>query len=200
MAVFLLDYRYMKTIGVDEVGRGCLAGPVAAAAVLLDEKSIEALSGLHLTDSKAMTKSQRDKAYTVITNSAIVYGVGWVFPLDIDKYGLTEAVRSAMQQAVSAITEDYDEIIIDGNYNFLKDNPKTRTLIKADLTEISVSAASVIAKVERDRYMKEQSMIHVGYGFDAHVGYGTLAHMKALKALGPCILHRRSVKPVAALI
>jgi ribonuclease HII len=189
----------MKTIGVDEVGRGCLAGPVAAAAVLLDEKSIEALSGLHLTDSKAMTKLQREKAYVIITNSTIVYGVGWVFPKDIDKYGLTEAVRSAMQQAVNAITEDYDEIIIDGNYNFLKDNPKTRTLIKADLTEISVSAASVVAKVERDRYMKEQSMIHVGYGFDAHVGYGTLAHMKALKALGPCILHRRSVKPVAAL-
>ena len=195
----MLDYNYMKTIGVDEVGRGCLAGPVAAAAVLLDEKSIEALSGLHLTDSKAMTKLQREKAYVIITNSTIVYGVGWVFPKDIDKYGLTEAVRSAMQQAVNAITEDYDEIIIDGNYNFLKDNPKTRNLIKADLTEISVSAASVVAKVERDRYMKEQSMIHVGYGFDAHVGYGTLAHMKALKALGPCILHRRSVKPVAAL-
>ena len=199
MAVFLLDYNYMKTIGVDEVGRGCLAGPVAAAAVLLDEKSIEALSGLHLTDSKAMTKLQREKAYVIITNSTIVYGVGWVFPKDIDKHGLTEAVRSAMQQAVNAITEDYDEIIIDGNYNFLKDNPKTRTLIKADLTEISVSAASVVAKVERDKYMNEQSMIHVGYGFDAHVGYGTLAHMKALKALGPCILHRRSVKPVAAL-
>ena len=195
----MLDYNYMKTIGVDEVGRGCLAGPVAAAAVLLDEKSIEALSGLHLTDSKAMTKLQREKAYVIITNSTIVYGVGWVFPKDIDKHGLTEAVRSAMQQAVNAITEDYDEIIIDGNYNFLKDNPKTRTLIKADLTEISVSAASVVAKVERDKYMKEQSMIHVGYGFDAHVGYGTLAHMKALKALGPCILHRRSVKPVAAL-
>lgn len=195
----MLEYNNMKTIGVDEVGRGCLAGPVAAAAVLLDEKSIEALSGLHLTDSKAMTKLQREKAYAIITKTALAYGVGWVFPPEIDKNGLTEAVRSAMQQAVSAIVEDYDEIIIDGNYNFLKDNPKTRTLIKADLTEISVSAASVVAKVERDKYMKEQSFIHVGYGFDAHVGYGTLVHMKALQELGPCILHRRSVKPVAAL-
>jgi ribonuclease HII len=190
----------MRIIGIDEVGRGCLAGPVVAAAVLLDDSSTKTLSSIVLTDSKKMTKLQREKADSVIREKAVAYGIGWVHPQEVDAIGLTAAVQRAMQQAVEMIHEDYDKIIIDGNYNFLKSNLKAITMVKADLSEVSVSAASVIAKVARDSYMYEQARIHTGYGFEAHVGYGTAMHINALKELGPCILHRKSVKPVASLL
>jgi len=190
----------MRIIGIDEVGRGCLAGPVVAAAVLLDDSSTKTLSSIVLTDSKKMTKLQREKADSVIREKAVAYGIGWVHPQEVDAIGLTAAVQRAMQQAVEMIHEDYDKIIIDGNYNFLKSNLKAVTMVKADLSEVSVSAASVIAKVARDSYMYEQAHIYTGYGFEAHVGYGTAMHINALKALGPCDLHRKSVKPVASLL
>ena len=187
----------MRIIGVDEVGRGCLAGPVVAAAVLLDESAAKDLRLITLTDSKKMTKKQREHADKIIREKAVAFGIGWVHPKEVDANGLTAAVQRAMEQAVARIQVDYDQIIIDGNYNFLKSNPKAITLVKADLSDVSVSAASVLAKVARDAYMQEQATVYEGYGFEKHVGYGTAMHLAALKFLGPCELHRKSVKPVA---
>ena len=189
----------MRIVGIDEVGRGCLAGPVVAAAVLLDPQSSALLQSIHLTDSKKMTKKQREHAYEHIIAHATAFGVGWVFPEDVDTNGLTHAVSQAMSEALHKITREYDTVIIDGNYNYLPDVPKVTTMIKADLSELSVSAASVVAKVARDRYMEEQAKLYPEYGFEDHVGYGTKRHLAALEQFGPSVIHRLSVKPVAAL-
>lgn len=181
-------------IGVDEVGRGCMAGPVVAGAVLLDKR----IRGLK--DSKKLTKAERERLDVIIRKKAIAYGIGWATHLEIDEFGLTHAVRLAMQRAVAAITDEYDEVIIDGNYNFLKETPRSRCVIKADDTVPAVSAASIIAKVARDNYMAEMAEQYPGYKFESHVGYCTPAHRKALLELGMCDLHRRSFAPVRAML
>jgi len=187
----------MRIVGIDEVGRGCLAGPVVASAVLLDDATSKILKRMHLTDSKCMSKKQRENAYDNIIKYALAYGIGWSSPQDIDNYGLTHAISLAMQQALDSIAPEYRTVIIDGNYNFLPSNVKVITKIKADTTEISVSAASILAKVARDRFMEEQAAIYPQYGFEKHVGYGTKQHLSALKTHGPSCIHRFSVKPVA---
>src|SRR5689334_1843478 len=148
----------MKVIGLDEVGRGCWAGPLVAGAVLLDD-SLE-LPGVQeawrLADSKVMTKKQRHLADGYIKDSALAYGIGWVSNQEVDKHGLTAAVRLAMQRAMAALStmegsgsalfEVADRIIVDGSLNFLKDLPKTEAIIKADGSIPVVSAASILAK------------------------------------------------------
>ena len=177
-------------VGIDEVGRGCWAGPVVAGAVLLSESIIG------LKDSKKLSKKQREKLDAEIRISAVAFGLGWVPAEEIDKIGLTEAVRLAMQRAMEQITADYEQIIIDGDYNFLSGNPRSEAVIGADNTVPAVSAASIIAKVARDKYMADAALQFPGYGFEKHVGYGTAAHNLALKTLGLTNLHRRSFKPI----
>ncbi|HSX17615.1 MAG TPA: ribonuclease HII [Patescibacteria group bacterium] len=181
-------------VGIDEVGRGCWAGPLVAGAVLLN-KPIKGLK-----DSKLLTKLARERLDAEIRVSAAAFGIGWVTPAELDGWGLTEAVRIAMRRAFTAITAPYERIIIDGNHNFLADVPLTETLIGADNIVPAVSAASIIAKVARDRYMADMAMQFPGYSFEKHVGYGTAAHRAALKMLGACELHRRSFKPVQAFV
>lgn len=180
--------------GVDEVGRGCWAGPVVAGAVLLAQP----IAGLK--DSKKLSKLQRAKLDAEIRVSAVAFGIGWVPAADIDQLGLTEAVRLAMQRALAEITIAYDELIIDGNYNFFPEHPASRALIGADNLVPAVSAASIIAKVARDHYMANMSVCFPGYAFERHVGYGTAAHRAAIRGLGICELHRRSFKPVRAFL
>ncbi len=180
-------------VGIDEVGRGCWAGPLVAGAVLLREP----IPGLK--DSKKLTKLAREKLDAVIRVEAIAYGIGWVTPAEIDELGLTAAVGLAMHRAMSEITATYDEVIIDGNINYFPELPNARALIAADNLIPEVSAASIIAKVARDKFMHEQSTAFPGYGFDKHVGYGTLLHRSALKERGLCALHRRSFKPIQLL-
>lgn len=181
----------MVIVGVDEVGRGCWAGPLVAGAVILGEP----LFGLR--DSKKLSAKQRIKLATDIRNSAEAIGLGWVSPQEIDRIGLTAAVRMAMYRAVALISLPYDEIIIDGSYNFLAELPLARTVVKADDTVAAVSAASIVAKVARDLYMSgEAAAAYPAYGFDKHVGYGTQVHQEALRALGITPLHRLSVRPV----
>ncbi len=184
----------MITVGVDEVGRGCWAGPLVAGAVILDQP----IDGLK--DSKKLSKKQRGKFVAEIELQAIAIGLGWVEPAEIDDLGLTEAVRLAMQRALEQITTDYDEIIIDGNLNFFPENPKAKSLIKADDTVPAVSAASIVAKVARDKYMAEIAGKYPDYGFANHVGYGTVLHLERLKLHGISDQHRQSFKPVAALL
>lgn len=181
-------------VGIDEVGRGCWAGPLVAGAALL-KKPIPGLK-----DSKKLTKLQREKLDAIIRVEALAYGIGWVTPAEIDELGLTKAVGLAMHRAMAEITLAYDEVIIDGNYNYFPELTAARAVIGADNTVPAVSAASIIAKVARDKFMAGQHAIFPGYGFDKHVGYGTLVHRTALKELGLCALHRRSFKPIQALV
>jgi ribonuclease HII len=182
-------------MGIDEVGRGCWAGPVVAGAVVLKRR----IPGL--ADSKKLTKAKRELLDVKIRKQAVAYGLGWVSPEEVDRIGLTEAVRLAMQRATDQISpEAYDEIIIDGNYNYLSDNPKSTCLIKADDKIAAVSAASIIAKVARDNYMAGMAVTYPNYMFESHVGYGTALHQAALKLHGVCDLHRKSYAPIKALL
>ncbi len=181
-------------LGVDEVGRGCLAGPVVAGAVILG-KPIRGLK-----DSKKLTKAERVKFDARIRERAIAFGLGWVSPAEIDALGMTKAVKLAMERAVAAITAEYDDLVIDGNYNYLPQYDCSRTLVKADDLIPEVSAASIIAKVARDAYMTQMAEQFPDYKFDSHVGYATPAHRAALLEFGICELHRRSFAPVRAIV
>lgn len=153
-----------------------------------------------LTDSKLLSRRQRENLAAMIYKKAHSVALGWVDAQTIDSIGLTESVRLAMRQALDQIRVAYDEVIIDGNYNFLSDISQSRRLIKADLTVPCVSAASIIAKVARDNFMAAQAEIYPGYGFERHVGYGTALHVANLIEKGLTPLHRRSFKPVNALL
>lgn len=180
-------------VGIDEVGRGCWAGPLVSAAVVLHEH----VEGLR--DSKLLSKRQRI-ILTEKIKQAADFGVGWVTPAEVDSVGLTQAVSLSMQRALKQIQCPYDEIIIDGNHNYLPGVPSVKTLVKADSLVPAASAASILAKVARDTYMAEQAARFPEYGFETHVGYGTMAHVIALKRFGICELHRLSYKPIQAYI
>jgi ribonuclease HII len=184
----------MIVVGIDEVGRGCWAGPLVAGAVILGEP----IDGL--ADSKVLSKAQRIELAEEIKSKAIAYGLGWVAPAFIDMYGLTTSVQRAMQQALAALNSEYDSVIIDGNYNYLPNEPKASFLIKADATIPAVSAASILAKVARDDFMELAAKGFPGYGFEKHVGYGTKQHLAALQELGVSEIHRKSYKPIRALL
>jgi ribonuclease HII len=185
----------MLTVGIDEVGRGCWAGPVVAAAVLFGE-----VMPPGLTDSKLLSRKRREFLSQEIIKHAIGVGIGWVHAPTVDKLGLTEAVRRAMTTALGAISSDYDDVIIDGNHNFLSDVAKTSALINADQIVPAVSAASIVAKVARDNYMATMAEQFPEYGFDQHVGYGTALHLDNLHKFGVSELHRRSYKPIKSVL
>jgi ribonuclease HII len=184
----------MIIAGVDEVGRGCWAGPVVAAAVALAEP----IPGLK--DSKKLSKKARERLALQIKKEALAIGIGWVDAMTVDEVGINQAVKEAMTQAIAHIQINYDEIIIDGHINFLAENPMARPVIKADDTVPAVSAASIIAKVERDNYMDQQATEYPLYGFELHVGYGTAYHIKQLREHGVSPLHRKSYKPIKNLL
>jgi len=180
----------MIIVGMDEVGRGCWAGPVMVGAVILADP----IDGLR--DSKQLSVKSREKFATLIRSTALASAIGEASPGEVDEFGLTEALCLAYQRALDGILVSFDEIIIDGNYNFLRGLPNVRTIIKADALEPAVSAASIIAKVTRDHLMGEMDQKYPGYGFARHVGYGTAAHQAVLQQLGICELHRRSFAPI----
>jgi len=181
-------------LGIDEVGRGSWAGPLVVSAVVLGGEQIEGL-----TDSKKLTKKQRERLDIEIRNKAVGFGLGWVSAEEIDNIGLSAALVLATKKAVEQVKIPYHEIIIDGTINFLKDTKKGKfvtTLKKADLLIPSVSAASIIAKVARDKFMVQQDKLYPDYGFEQHVGYGTEIHSSAIKKLGVTPLHRLSFSPL----
>ena len=177
------------------MGRGCWAGPLVAGAVVLN-KPIKGLD-----DSKKLSKLQRQRRAADIEVEAAAFGLGWVEPDEIDQLGLTKSVRLAMERALTLIDCMYDEIVIDGNFNFFPENPKCRALIKADSLVPAVSAASIIAKVARDNFMCSVAAKRFpGYDFDKHAGYGTALHIEKLKHLGACEIHRKSYKPIQEIM
>lgn len=181
-------------VGLDEVGRGCWAGPLVAGAVLLQTP----IAGLK--DSKLLSRKQREHLDGEIRIQAVGFGLGWVSAAEIDEMGLTAAVRVAMERALAGITAPFERIIIDGNFNFFQHLPNSEAIIGADNKIPAVSAASIIAKVARDHFMARMANRFPGYHFDKHVGYGTAAHRAALKAQGICELHRRCFRPVQAFV
>jgi len=185
-------------LGIDEVGRGPWAGPLVVGAVVLSDGVTQQIDGL--TDSKKLSKKRREILDTEIREKSAGFGLGWVHADEIDAIGLGPALRLATIRAVEQVTASYHEIIIDGTINFLSETSKGRfvtTLAKADLLIPSVSAASIIAKVARDRFMAEQDEMYAGYKFSSHVGYGTAAHRAAIDTLGVTPLHRLSFAPLA---
>ncbi len=149
-----------------------------------------------LTDSKKLSKKLRNMISDQIYREAKFVGLGWVEPHEIDEVGLTQALCIASRRAVAELNLDYEEIIIDGNINFLPENPKASSLVKADNSVPAVSAASIVAKVARDEFMRKQAGKYPDYGFANNVGYGTKRHSDSIKENGVCKLHRRSFKPI----
>jgi len=185
-------------LGIDEVGRGPWAGPLVVGAVVLGDAAIDGL-----TDSKKLSAKRRDQLDILIREQAAGWGLGWVHAEELDQLGLAESLRVATIRAVEAVHTPYNEIIIDGTINFLKETSKGKyvtTLAKADLLIPSVSAASIIAKVARDAFMAEQVAQYPGYGFEKHVGYGTALHRNAIDTLGITPLHRTSFAPIAKIV
>ena len=184
-------------LGIDEVGRGAWAGPLVVGACVLNGAEIEGL-----TDSKKLTKKQREVLNAEISASSAIVGLGWVEASEIDKIGLSESLRLATKRAVREVqagckaqNTTFDEIIIDGTVNFLRETklaPYVQVLKKADFLVPAVSAASIIAKVQRDRYMIEQDALYPEYGFARNKGYGSAEHIAAIRKFGPCPIHRSS--------
>jgi ribonuclease HII len=193
-----LRYRGFKIIaGVDEVGRGALFGPVVAAAVILPER-IGALARAGLRDSKQLDRKQRERLDRRIRKRALAISIAEIDSETIDRVNIYHATRMAMLAAVQGLSINPDHLLIDA---LRIDHPCPQTkLIYGDSLSLSIAAASVIAKVHRDRLMRELDAIHPGYGLAAHKGYATPSHRRLLRELGPCPLHRRSFAPVRALL
>jgi len=178
-------------IGIDEVGRGAWAGPLLVGAVALGDSVVDGL-----TDSKKLTKKRREILAHELKRSGARVGLGWVSARDIDRIGMSEALKLASRRALKRIDgDDIEQIIIDGTIRLI-DDPRVSTLKQADLIIPAVSAASIVAKVARDAYMTQMDVALPGYGFTAHVGYGTAIHQQAIKDIGPSPIHRMSFAPL----
>lgn len=181
--------------GIDEAGRGPWAGPVVAAAVVLDPRALPAGIG----DSKALTAERRDELFDAIMASALGVGVGIASVEQIDRMNILRATFWAMERAVDDLPSTPRLALVDGK--LLPKLPcAARAIIGGDATSVSIGAASIIAKVTRDRIMTELARSHPGYGFERHKGYGTPEHQAALAALGVCVHHRRSFRPVKTIL
>ncbi len=181
-----------RIAGVDEAGRGPLAGPVVAAAVILPTS--EVIEGLR--DSKKLTESRREKLFDIINQKALV-GVGIVEHITIDKINILQAAKKAMQLAVEALNTSPDYVIVDSKNMNLAITIPQESIVKGDATSASIAAASIIAKVTRDKIMFDYDEQFPQYGFRIHKGYPTKKHIEALDQFGPTSIHRKTFGPVA---
>lgn len=183
--------------GLDEAGRGALAGPVVAAAVIfpLNDPQLEKL--LHqVNDSKQLTAKTRERLFGLIIEHALAYGIGSVSAARIDQMGILPATKEAMKTAVSHLSPAPHFLLIDGNFTLRSINLPQQAIVKGDSKSLSIAAASILAKVIRDRYMVEQDSQYPVYGFGRHKGYGTAYHLDAIAQHGPCPLHRHTFDPL----
>lgn len=182
--------------GVDEAGRGPLAGPVSVAAVILDPA--RPIAGLG--DSKALSEARREALAPLIREQALAWHLEWVWPAEIDRLNILQATLAGMARALRALKPAPASALIDGN-RLPRDLPcPAQALVKGDAREPAIMAASILAKVARDEYMHALDQRYPGYGFALHKGYPTPVHFEALRRLGPCAEHRRSFAPVRALM
>lgn len=191
----LKTHNVSNIVGIDEVGRGCLAGPVVAAAVILQNNINIPL----LRDSKKLSKLQRNRAELDIKQQSPAIGIGWVSAAEVDQWGLSWAVKQSGLRALADLGLQPGFVILDGNHNYLNGTQySSKAYVGADATESCVAAASIIAKCARDNYMELAAKAHPGYGFERHVGYGTAEHKMALKEHGVTALHRKSFAGVVS--
>ena len=179
-------YKYI--CGIDEAGRGPLAGPVVVASVIMPENSM--IEGVN--DSKKVSEKKREKIYDLILEEAISYGVGIIGQDEIDEINILNATKKGLTMSLKELIQKPDLIIVDALTHIDTLGIPYESIIKGDAKCYSISAASIIAKVTRDRIMREWDKIYPQYGFVQHKGYGTSAHINAIKEYGPCPLHRKS--------
>jgi len=203
---YLWKKGYKYVAGLDEAGRGPLAGPVVAAAVIISTKRKKKNAKLQfkaksllkeVKDSKKLSPKRRETLYKLLVKEPnIEWGIGRVSEKMIDKINILKATKFAMKKAVSNLKTDY--LILDGNFKIDLHIPQ-KSIRKGDSKVFSIAAASIIAKVTRDRIMKRYHKKHPEYGFDKHKGYATKFHRQALKKHGPCKIHRMSFRPIRLL-
>lgn len=187
--------------GVDEAGRGALAGPVYAAAVIIPiatEPDVKAYTELlqGVRDSKLLTAAARDRLFDLITECVPAYGIGLASAEWIDQHGIISATRQAMTQAILQCDPSAEGVMVDGPHRLADVNLPQQPVVRGDRRSLSIAAASILAKVSRDRYMLELAGRFPDYGFQRHKGYGTAEHLAALGRVGPCPEHRRSFAPL----
>lgn len=181
------DAGYRHVCGIDEAGRGPLSGPVVAAACVLEPGT--EIPGLN--DSKKLTPKKRDLLYDLVIERATDFSVGFATPEEVDSINILNATMLAMRRAIAALKEPADYALVDGNC--IRDYPiPARAIIKGDSLSMSVAAASILAKVTRDRLCLEDDRQYPMYGFAKHKGYGTAEHIAALRTYGPCPIHRKT--------
>lgn len=207
------DLRPYPVIGVDEVGRGCLAGPVVAGAAWVPDENIELLLKAGVTDSKALSPKKRDALFDLLIEKAVVR-LGWITAEEIDSINILQATFRAMESAVRDLTEalvltgatcglrtiDECHIVVDGNaripfrgeeFDGFRRAPQT-TVVKGDLRVLPIAVASIVAKVTRDRWMRDADALYPGYDFEKHKGYGSVVHREAIARLGASPIHRKT--------
>lgn len=194
----LFEQGYSLIAGLDEVGRGPLAGPVAAGVAVLPSNLKGQWVGL-IRDSKQMTPTQRERVLPFIQDAALALGVGMSTSQEIDDLGIVEATRLAMTRALDSLSLLPQFLLLDA-FPLPGVSIPQKAIIHGDALCLSIAAASIVAKVTRDRLMVEQDVMFPGYGFARHKGYGTKEHIRSLMRLGPCAIHRRSFAPVKHLV
>ena len=180
------DVKYI--CGIDEAGRGPLAGPVVVASVIMPKNSM--IEGVN--DSKKVSEKKREKLYEEITNTAIAWGVGIIDQREIDEINILNATKKGLTNSLKELEIKPDLILVDALTNIDTLGIPYRSIIKGDTKSYSIAAASIIAKVTRDRIMRQWDELYPEYGFEKHKGYGTKMHIDAIKEYGPCPLHRKS--------
>lgn len=183
----LKEKGYKFIAGVDEAGRGPLAGPVYAAAVILKEGAV--IDGIN--DSKKLTEKKREELFDIIIENSVSYAIASVDEKVIDEVNILNATHMAMNDAVGKLKQKADFVLIDGN-SIKNMNTPHETVVKGDAKSISIAAASILAKVSRDRYITEMAEKYPQYGFEKHKGYGTKAHNEAILEHGPSPIHRKT--------
>ncbi len=198
-----LSLQYSVIAGVDEVGRGCLAGPVYAGAVVLNYEAMFALSEAELAllrDSKTLSARQRDKAKIIIDKVAKSQALGEASVTDIEEVGILNATFLAMRRALAKLTPSPDFVLVDGHIKIRELETAQEAVIDGDQYCYAIAAASILAKCARDHFMQEMAKVYPQYGFERHVGYGTQAHLEHLSQYGICALHRRTFAPIRRIV
>ena len=180
------EFQYI--CGIDEAGRGPLAGPVVAAACILPEDC----EILYLNDSKKLSEKRRELLFEEIKEKAISYGIGVISEKDIDEINILQATFKAMRLAVSQLAVSPELVLVDGSMRIPDMTIRQIPIVKGDARSVSIAAASILAKVTRDHLMISYADLYPGYGFERNKGYGSAEHIAAIKSLGPCEIHRRT--------